>query len=275
MKTRMGFLSVAAVAAMTLLTGCDIGLFEGIYQGQAPNWSSAMGRTETEIVPNAQLYKEDTSPVFPAGRWGFRPGADRLLVITHITSVDTRDPDDSDKTLGQQHDKYIERIWLTIPLGTPIGQVIKAEDLNDKFLVGYDVAEVGSNEDKFFIQPINVKGKINVLQEDAKNGTALVDIDIIAAPRGLILWRLRETREVAVVPSGIRATRAVVTEAGALAAILRTPRPGDVGTGVGATTRPVIGPGEKAIVGRWIAARSSKDVFEYRVWALAAIEAST
>jgi hypothetical protein len=259
-----GWAFCALGLALLGASGCDIGFGEGISRGRGTEESTARSVTETELIPNTIAYVEDASPDWPLGRIGFRAGADQLLVVTHITSLDKRDEDG--EPMNQRYDKYIERVWITIPLGTPLHQTLKVEDLDVKHLIGYDVAELGVQNDRFFVHPCTILGKVTLVTEDAH--TATIDLDIQATPQDMPAWGLRQIAPVRVTTTGIRATLADLrgnsrplaptSQPAATQPAVAAPAPGT--TVAPATTAPAAtqsaGPAVKhSLVGRWVAHR--------------------
>ena len=161
--------------------------------------STAQVRIDSEIVPNAVLARVDTSPN-QKWRYGFkRPGADQLLVFTRITSTET----DSNRNRVARYDKYFERVWITIPIGTPLGAELSLEDLEQYFLVGYDRDVLATG---YFIHPSRVTGKLRILERNPDD--VVVKINALVAPTRMDNWRLEGTWTVKVVTDGHHATRA-------------------------------------------------------------------
>ncbi|MAE66311.1 MAG: hypothetical protein CMJ18_18735 [Phycisphaeraceae bacterium] len=148
------------------------------------------------MVPRAVLAHEDTSPR-PQGRFGFKRGADHLLVVTRITSVAQK----NGRT--QRSDRYHERVWITVPFGAALGTELSVKELEERFLVGYDRNERGEG---FFIRPNRTTGKLTIREMDDES--AVVDLDILVAPPSWQSWRVRETVTVPVTETGMLATPA-------------------------------------------------------------------
>ena len=94
-----------------------------------PTTSTDEARVEFEVVTNARLVWEDTTPI-TMGRQAFMDGADHLLVMTRITSVNQ----DADNPKSPRVDRYFERVWITVPMGMAQGQELIVEEMEEKFL---------------------------------------------------------------------------------------------------------------------------------------------
>jgi hypothetical protein len=193
-------LSAAAAAGLVLaiasLAGCW-GVW-GARQGDVKP-STAEFRNELELVPSAKLTKEDTSPDWPLGREAFVRGDDRLLVISRITSWAR--PREDEKAPIVRDDHILERVWVTVPAGTPLGKQLKVEDLLDRFLVGYDVGLIGQG---IYIEPYRALGTVTLIEE--KPNMVIANVDVVVEPQRHPSWRVRGVYEVPVSTTGIRAT---------------------------------------------------------------------
>lgn len=158
--------------------------------------TTVRSRIESELVTSAVLAREDTSPE-PMGRLGYKRGADDLLVLTRLTSKAT-DPKDPD---GPRHDDYVERLWITIPVSAPRGSQLDLQQLDERFLIGYERDDQGRG---MYARPCRTTGRLTVLQREA--GTAVVHLELRAAPWREETWELRDTLVVPASETGIRAT---------------------------------------------------------------------
>ncbi len=191
MKIQRTLAIVVAFSAVTWSLGCV-----GAREIAKVKPSTAETRTEIELVPDATLARQDTSPD-PKGRIGFVKGSDQLLVVTHITSVlegqDTPNP--------TRTDRYIERLWITIPLDAPSGAALAIEELQEIFLVGYDRNEAGKG---FFKRPFRARGKLTLLEN--RGDTAVIRLHVRVHPEAFPSWQIDEQIPVPVTSKGIYAT---------------------------------------------------------------------
>jgi hypothetical protein len=284
-------------AAGVALAGCGWGAMQGVNPGRKVDKTTAQFRYEAELIPNSSLAREDTSPDWAGGRYAFTNGADRLLVVSRITSFEEVDPK-TDKPLGRRLDRDIERAWITIPFDFPAGMPLSVEAQEAKFLVGYDKTPgrpVGSedkiandNQFKFFIDPNTIKGKITVQQEGVNTASIHVNIDV--SPQRYPRWRVNDVFEVPITTVGIWARRArpelTIAQGGRLVTpetqpavddnqpgsrAVVGPMPPTTQAGGGAATQPALAVGgsatqpvERSIVGHWVCPRTEKDNSEYR-----------
>ena len=158
---------------------------------------SLSSHVESELVIDATLVREDTSPD-PRGRFGFARGHDWILVITRITSAGRQS---SDRLGHSPDDRYVERLWLTIPRDAPLGSQLDLAQLSELIGVGYDRND---RQRGFFISPIRCSGRVRILAH--REQQAVVYIDVQVAPVGFELWRLSQVMTVPVTTDGIRAS---------------------------------------------------------------------
>jgi hypothetical protein len=188
----------AALVGTVALGGC--GLWSDIFTPKGKPTNTAQFRVETEVVPNAVLVRQDTMPDSPNGRYAFKPGAARLLVVTRIGSFAAKDDDGRPLPGGAE---TAERVWITIPASTAAGTTVDVEKLLEKSLAGCDVREAGAQQ--FFIQTYAIKGNIRIVRENA--GSVTMDVRITVAPskwKGTD-WEYKEVVEVPVTEAGIQA----------------------------------------------------------------------
>jgi hypothetical protein len=179
-----------------LVTGGVLGGCWGVYYpDEVDQWRSST-ETRVELVADAVLAKEDTSPTWQLGRYVYKRGGDRLLVVTHITSWPEKRTED-DQPVSDK-DRIFERVWVTIPANTPVGKALKVEKLNEAFMAGYDVK--GVNEPGFFIQPAHLLGTITILEEGPNEVN--MSIDVVCEPQRLLSWRYKQIVRVPVSPHG-------------------------------------------------------------------------
>jgi hypothetical protein len=179
--------------------GCD---FQGLHKARDDGPSTAQFRYEAEFIPNATLVREDTTPHWQLGRYAFKRGADRLLVISRITSVSDKKGKKPVKIGGviSRHDRMIERVWILLPMGTQVGQELKLGQLEQKFQVGYDAGQL---EQGIYVQPNRVLGTVTILEETT--GTIGVAIDMLVAPQKMPSWPYKRSITLSATPNGVRA----------------------------------------------------------------------
>lgn len=264
----------ALVLLAGLAWGCDI---QGYHRPRDDGPSTAQFRYEAEFIPNAVLAREDTMPQWPLGRYAFKRGADRLLVVSRITSFGDKTSARDDGAPLRRYDKLIERVWITLPLGTQIGEVLMLKDLEWDFLVGYDEGDLETG--LIYIQPNRVIGTVKILEE--RSDAVVIDINMVVEPKRLTRWDdYRGVMTVPVTQSGIRAKP--IQQGAALEPFAgqdnagggQQSGPSDHGAGVGAATTQ---PGQDSsgstleksdLVGRWECPRSGdpghNKWFDYR-----------
>jgi hypothetical protein len=188
---------VAGLAALTLVVGVLAGCWGVYYPDKVDPWRSSTDR-DIELVSDAVLAKENTSPEWQLGRYVYKRGSDRLLVIANITSwPDKREDGDP----LRQKQRITERVWITIPQNTPVGKTLQIEKLEEAFLAGYDVAETGSTG--FYIMPNRLLGTITILEE--RPNEVLMSIDVVCEPERLLSWRYKQVVAVPMSPNGMYA----------------------------------------------------------------------
>jgi len=189
-----------AVASLFLLPACT-GVHTGSTMPDPDDTGESTERVELELIPNAKLVKEDTSPRWPHGRYAFDRGVDKLLVVSRITALR---PSELGTTKKQaKRDFKIERVWITIPYGTEMGQQLKLEDLEEEFLAGYDEGLIG---DASFLQPNRLQGFVTLLEQN--DGTATAHLNVLIQPQRSPTWSVNGLFEqVPVKAEGIRAHR--------------------------------------------------------------------
>jgi len=206
-----GLLMLSAALLATAAGGCnsaeeDSGnVIQGINVPAKVDPSTAEFRFEYEMIPNAEMVREDTSPIWQLGRYAFRSGPDRLLVITRVTSVEEILSEEQKKqgVEPKRYDRFLERTWITIPAGTELGEELDLLKLQEQFLIGYDEHE----GEGYFTQPNRVTGKVTLLEEGP--ASAVVKINMSVQPWRKPPWWVRETLAVPVTSTGIRASLAL------------------------------------------------------------------
>lgn len=167
--------------------------------------SSAESRQEFEVVSNAQLKRQDTRPRWPLGTFVYKKGVDRLLVISNITSYQQRKDEDPDSAAtGPRFDKWVERVWITIPFDTPVGKSLDLNRLEQDHLVGYDRGDV--EEGAMLIHPQRVLGRVTILEE--RDDAVVVDLDLSVTIRSFPGWKVKTKTVVPVSDTGVRASAA-------------------------------------------------------------------
>jgi hypothetical protein len=164
-------------------------------------------RMVMEYVPNANITKEDASPIWDLGRHAFKKGADRLVVIGRYTSY--ADKDDSDNPLpGTVRDRKLERVWITIPGDMELGKSMKLEELADEFYTGYDVNNLDGKGS--FVGPYMIKGFMNLIEVTETKATVKFDIEIRPnRPFQAENWKVTGTHEIDIIPEGRIANQTV------------------------------------------------------------------
>lgn len=206
-KRHAGVLPVLIALACATLQGCqpEDNVIQGIWIPRADGPSTAEFRIETEIIPNAQRVTEDTMPQWQLGRYAFKEGVDQLLVVSRITSyLEKLTPEqEEDGVKPRRLDRILERVWITIPLGTQLGEELVLEDLQRKHLLDYDEGEPGA---EMFVQPNQVYGKLTLLDERAD--AVVFKIDMRVESKRLPSWNCNGILEVPIKINGVRATPA-------------------------------------------------------------------
>lgn len=148
----------------TTAVGCW-GLGEGIHTSRDEGKSTSRFRYEYEMIPNAVVMREDTEPRWQLGRYVFVRGADKVLVISRITSwSDTATKKQRESgDIPDMKDQILERLWITIPQATAVGQELDLHALSYRFMASYDRGIVG---DAQFARPFRVLGNVRVLSEE-------------------------------------------------------------------------------------------------------------
>jgi len=182
---RLWSITAGTLAAFSLfvLVGCS-GVWTGSSMPSPSDSSNSTERVELELIPNAKLVREDTSPRWPLGRYAFDRGVDRLLVISRITALRPSELGSNQKQA--KRDFTLERVWLTIPYGTEMGQELKLEDLEQEFLAGYDAGRLG---DGAFLQPNRLRGYVRLLER--KDDVVVADLNVLVEPQRLPTWSVR------------------------------------------------------------------------------------
>ncbi len=137
--------------------------------------STRKDETHFEVVPDAKITIDTTRPVWELGRNAFVPGIDRLLVITRIGSVLPKSKLEKDR-----YNAVYQRAWITIPVDTPIGKVVKISDLSLK-QTGYDVNVYHQDTQSlqgYFRHSCKINGIYRIISEDSKSMTLDLMLDI-------------------------------------------------------------------------------------------------
>ena len=199
-----GVLLGAVLLLLPVLPGCssEENVIQGISLPAKVDPSTAEFHYEFEMIPNAELVKEDTTPIWPLGRYAFRSGPDRLLVVTRITTLDEKLTDEQKKqgVKPERYERFFERAWITIPAGTELNEELDLQKLQEQFLVGYDEQEGAG----YFVQPNRITGKVRILEE--RPDVAVVKINMAVQPSRKTPWWVKETLAVPITPTGVRAS---------------------------------------------------------------------
>ena len=158
-------------------------------------------RTEMETIPDAQMVRENTMPRWQLGRYAFKRGPNRLIVLAHFTAFGTENPDTKKVDFT---DWGMERVWITIPDGTPVGKELDVNDLEYHHLVGYDFGELHGKDAGQFVEPFRIDGHVAVLE--IKKNSAMVYFDIAVNPKDRLKWGIKGVYEVPQTTTGINAT---------------------------------------------------------------------
>ncbi|NJL32454.1 MAG: hypothetical protein HC898_13020 [Phycisphaerales bacterium] len=178
------------------LTGC--GIDAGFNPAPDERATSAVFRTELEWVPNARMVREDTMPRWQAGRFAFVRGSDQLLVFTHFTSL--AEWDKRKETFANRRDHAMERLWIQIPEGTRLGDVLDAERLEARYMVGYDAGLISDGQ---FIEPWKATGSLVLLEDHPDR--VVVHANLLIAPKRRPTWSVQGIFDVAKHAQGIHA----------------------------------------------------------------------
>lgn len=181
MTIRLMFMLAGGCLLLAWLSGCDIGLGAGIHGTDVDEAepTTVAYRIETELVPNARVLRQDTTPHWELGRSGYATGNSHLLVVSRITSW-------IPEKGGERVDRVVERAWLTIPSGTLPGDIVRVQDLPDED-VAYDVSEAGQG---FFNMPNRIIGTIELVKEADEALRVAVDINV--QPKRRSEWNYEE-----------------------------------------------------------------------------------
>lgn len=187
-------------AAAVFSAGCW-----GVWRASDYGVSTSQTRISSEWIPNASLARQDTSPEYPNGRYVFLPGSDRLLVISQVTSWADRPPEEMSeeerKKFPQiQQDRVLERVWITIPFDAQVDQELKIEEIEEKFLAGYDEGDINVG---MYIKPNRLRGFVTI--KEVRPTEVVVRLDMIVEPQRHPTWKVSDTLTVPIAPDGIRA----------------------------------------------------------------------
>lgn len=213
------------VVAVAVAGGCSA-MTAGVSMVPEVPASTAEFRTELEMVKDAELVVEDTMPRWPMGRCAYRRGMDRLLVLVHWTLLGERNREG--QLIKPVKERFMERLWVTIPRDTRVGEVLDVEELDFKHLVGYDAGEVG---DELFREPYKVGGHVTVLEE--REGKAVVYVNVQVAPRRRPMWAVKGRYELELRAEG-KYAKEVVEGVGEAYRLTETVKEAEVGEGKGA-----------------------------------------
>lgn len=124
------------------------------------------------------------------------------MVESRITPIGKKIEEESDKEHADFNPKdlILDRVWITIPLETTVRQALNIEELESRFLVGY---EAGLIDDTLFVQPCRVTGVLTLLEEGPEQ--VVIDMDILVQSKDLTPWRVEWNREIPVTLVGNRA----------------------------------------------------------------------
>ncbi len=201
-RTPLGVLAAIVVA----LTGCID--YQGMHHVRDDGPSTAEFRNEAEFIPNAVLVREDTSPKWQLGRYAFKRGADRLLVISRITSFAEKESGSRSRnrrntnanSTPKRYDQILERVWISLELGVETGKRLDLDMLQQKFRVGYDEGPI---DGEMYVQPNRVIGQLTLVEEGPN--IVVIDISMRVKPIRLPAWEYSGVISVPVTPAGVRA----------------------------------------------------------------------
>ncbi len=213
-----GLLAVVLAGAMT---GCgrsagqrdDVGLAGGIHLPRGADPSRAEYAFHAELVSDARLVRQHTTPRWQLGRFGYLPGDDDVLVITRITRL----PEFGERG-GELVDSFIERAWIAIPPTAEVGEVVKLEDLEAQRRVGYDVGRVDGPGQ--FSRSFRIVGTVSVIEQHEDELEIAVDLEV--RPKDARNWTVTELYTLPRDGELVYATRA---DAARVASAHREPRP--------------------------------------------------
>ena len=180
---------------LILLCGCT-----GVWLPKRAGPSTDQSRVEMEFIPSAELVRENTAPRWALGRFAFQHGPNGLLVVSNITSFADELAEQAKKEVEPKRiDRILERLWVTIPLGTTVGETLRLEDLEARFLIGYDAGLIGDDQ---FVQPSRVSGTVRLTKESADH--VVIDVDIFVQSTRYRPWRVKSQQRVPVTTVGLR-----------------------------------------------------------------------
>ena len=196
------WVSLIVLVACLLSAGACSPVTQGVHVPRGQQ-ASDITRTEAEFIPNAELARESTIPIWHGGRHAFKRGANRPRVFTPFTTAPDR------TTPGRTRTLLTERLWVSIPLGTQLGDVLNLHELDQLKLIGYDTDDHQDDHDSYFIQPYRVNGTVTMLEE--RPDSVVVDVNLLlepAAQRNSATWRIEpQQMTVPVTRDGVHATR--------------------------------------------------------------------
>ena len=198
LESKMGWSKplLAGLVLLMHLSGC--GIDAGFNPAPADRKTSATFRTEMEWIPNARMVRQDTMPRWQAGRFAFVRGSDQILVLTHITSL--ADWDQRREQFVNRKDHAMERLWIQIPDTTRLGDVLDAERLEARYMVGYDAGLIGDGQ---FIEPWKATGSLVLLEDHPDK--MMIHANLLIAPKRRPNWSVQGVFEVQKNAQGIHA----------------------------------------------------------------------
>lgn len=173
-------------------TGRDAGgLAAGINLARAADPTTAEFRIEAELIPDARLVREDTTPIWHHGRFGFLEGREMVLVVNRITSMEAfavTDGGPRETVRGERQDRILERMWIAIPGNAEVGEVIRLQDIEHQRRLGYDRGEIGRDQ---YSEPFRTLGTLVI--RAIRDREVEIEIDMVVRPQRHRDWRVSDT----------------------------------------------------------------------------------
>ncbi|MCC5830241.1 MAG: hypothetical protein JJU36_12415 [Phycisphaeraceae bacterium] len=195
----MNWKAFAALSlGLAVMTGCagssardTSGLASGINLPRPAEPTTAQFRIEAEIVPDARLVREDTTPVWHHGRFGYLPGRELVLVVSRITSTEVyarTDGGPRETIRTERQDRFLERLWIAIPGDLNVGDVLRIQEIENDRRLGYDRGDVGREQ---YSEPFRALGTLEI--KSLTDHEAVIELDVVVRPQRHRDWRVAQT----------------------------------------------------------------------------------
>lgn len=117
---------------------CSLGCAGGVVGCTGQARTADQHRIEFTYLAQSKLIVEDISPTWELGRMAAAPGEDRLFIITRTTAYFDLDDEGNDLP-GTLRDRKAERLWVTIPQSTLVGEPVTLQPDSEPPATGYEV----------------------------------------------------------------------------------------------------------------------------------------